>query len=130
MFFFLISVPKCIELNSESGSRWVLGLVVSPDPRPKFLLGLMSDYNYFYIINCGYNYAKYFFTILAKYGKLLSSFLWSLEINVTLNCNCSLVTNLVHIYNYDYNYFKKIQSQLQSQFNWTTMLLGFFQTCT
>ena len=24
--FFLISLPKCIELTSESGSRWVLGL--------------------------------------------------------------------------------------------------------
>ncbi len=25
-FFLLIYIPKCIELNSESGSRWVLGL--------------------------------------------------------------------------------------------------------
>ncbi len=36
--FFLISIPKCIELNSESGSRYVLGLGLGPDPRSK-----MSD---------------------------------------------------------------------------------------
>ena len=35
-FLFLISIPKCIELNSESGSRWVLGLGLGPGPRPEF----------------------------------------------------------------------------------------------
>jgi len=30
-------IPKCIELNSESGSRWALGLGLGlgPDPRPR-----------------------------------------------------------------------------------------------
>ncbi len=33
----LIYIPKCIELNSEYGSRWVLGLGLGPgsEPRPK-----------------------------------------------------------------------------------------------
>ncbi len=34
-FFFLISIPKGIELNSESGSPWVLGLALGSDPRHK-----------------------------------------------------------------------------------------------
>ncbi len=36
-FFLLIYIPKFIELNPESGSRWVLGLGLGPDPRPNVL---------------------------------------------------------------------------------------------
>ena len=55
LFILLIHIRKFIELNSESGSRWVLGfgfgfwvlglgfgLGPEPEPRPKFFLGLMS----------------------------------------------------------------------------------------
>ena len=43
-FFFFISIPKCIELNSESDSRWVLGLSLGPDPRLNETQAKMSAY--------------------------------------------------------------------------------------
>ena len=45
ILFFLISTPKYIELNSESGSRWVFRFGFGPGFRPKtqVFLGLMSD---------------------------------------------------------------------------------------
>ena len=45
MFF----LPKCIELNSKSGSRWVwvwdLGLGLGPDPK---LITAIDNANYLY----------------------------------------------------------------------------------
>ena len=42
-FFLLIHRPKCVELNFEPWSRWVLGfsLCLGRDPRPKFFGGLL-----------------------------------------------------------------------------------------
>ncbi len=45
LIFFLISTPKCIELNSEfvrPKKTWVLGLGLGPDPKPTETQAKMS----------------------------------------------------------------------------------------